>query len=104
MRHPSDPRLFFRDPGQLQVGADASVSARLRPQSAALSAKAVPLPEPRVALAVVATPIALESRYRTLRTTLVRAGRSRKGRWCLGLGYGLLMVALALDRKSTRLN
>ena len=94
MRHPSDPRLFFRDPGQLQVGA--SVSARLRPQTAALSAKAVSLPEPRVALAVVATPIALESRYRTLRRTLVRAGRSRKGRWCLGLGYGLLMVALAL--------
>ena len=69
---------------------------RLRPCSAVGSRKTVSLPKPVVALAVVTAPLALESRYRVLLRALVRLQRSRKGRWGLGLGYGLLTVALAL--------
>jgi uncharacterized membrane protein YbhN (UPF0104 family) len=54
------------------------------------------LAEPLAALAEAAAPIALESRYRVLLRALVRLRRSRKGRWGLGLGYGLLTVVLAL--------
>ena len=61
-----------------------------------MTAKPTPLPEPLVALTVVAAPIALESRYRLLMRALVRLRRSRRGRWGLGLGYGLIAVALAL--------
>jgi hypothetical protein len=49
-----------------------------------------------VALAGVAAPIALESRYRQLLRALVRLRRSRRGRWSLALGYGLVALALAL--------
>ena len=70
--------------------------ARFRPHSDAASAKPASLPEPLAALAVVAAPIALESRYRMLLSALVRLRRSRRGRWSLALGYGLVAVALAL--------
>ena len=70
--------------------------ARFRPHSDAASAKPASLPEPLAALAVVAAPIALESRYRMLLSALVRLRRSRRGRWSLALGYGLVALALAL--------
>jgi len=38
----------------------------------------------------------LESRYRLLLRSLARLRRSRRGRWGIGLGYGVLSVALAL--------
>ena len=49
-----------------------------------------------VALASVAAPIVLESRYRLLLRSLARLRRSRRGRSGVGLGYGLLALALAL--------
>ena len=58
--------------------------------------KSATLPEPIVALAAVAAPIMLESRYRLLLRSLARLRRSRRGRWAVGLGYGLLAFALAL--------
>lgn len=60
------------------------------------SARPVSLPEPLVVLAAVAAPVVLESRYRLLFRSLLRLRRSRRGRWGIGLGYGLLAVALAL--------
>jgi hypothetical protein len=60
------------------------------------SGNPVSLPKPLIALAAVAAPIALESRYRVLLRALVRLQRSRTGRWGLGLGYGLVTLALAL--------
>ena len=72
------------------------MAARFRSHSDAVSEKPVSLPEPLVALAEVAAPIALESRYRMLLRALMRLRRSRRGRWGLGLGYGLVTVALAL--------
>ena len=47
------------------------------------------------AVAVSAAPIVLEGRYRLLVGALVRLRRSRRGRWAIGVGYGLLAVALA---------
>jgi uncharacterized membrane protein YbhN (UPF0104 family) len=41
-------------------------------------------------------PIALDGRYHLLVTSFVRLRRSRRGRWGLGLAYGLVAVALAL--------
>jgi len=49
-----------------------------------------------VVLAAVAAPIVLESRYRLLLSSLARLRRSRSGRWGVGLGYGLVAVALAV--------
>ena len=72
------------------------MAARFRSHSDAVSEKPVSLPEPLVALAEAAAPIALESRYRMLLRALMRLRRSRRGRWGLGLGYGLVTVALAL--------
>jgi len=69
---------------------------RLPPSSARAQPQPVSLPEPLVVLAVVASPIVLESRYRLLLRALVRLRRSRRGRWGLGVGYGLVAVALAL--------
>ena len=72
------------------------MAARSRPHSIAVSARPPSLPEPLVVLAGVAAPIVLESRYRLLLKSLVRLRRSRRGRWSLGLGYGLVAVVLAL--------
>ena len=47
-------------------------------------------------LAVAAAPIVLESRYRLLLGSLARLRRSRRGRWGVALGYGIVAVALAL--------
>lgn len=58
--------------------------------------KSAALPEPMVALAAVAAPIVLESRYRLLVRSLARLRRSRRGRWAVGLGYGSVALALAL--------
>ncbi|HEY6054250.1 MAG TPA: hypothetical protein VIU86_09985, partial [Gaiellaceae bacterium] len=52
-------------------------------------------PDPLVVFAAAAAPIVLESRYRLLLAALARLRRSRRGRWGLGVGYGLLTVALA---------
>src|ERR1043165_5367404 len=47
------------------------------------------------AVAVSAAPIVLEGRYRLLVGALVRLRRSRRGRWAIGVSYGVLAVALA---------
>jgi uncharacterized membrane protein YbhN (UPF0104 family) len=70
------------------------MAARLRSHHAAVSAR--PVTQPLVVLAAVAAPVVLESRYRLLLRSLVRLRRSRRGRWGIGLGYGLVAVALAL--------
>jgi Lysylphosphatidylglycerol synthase TM region len=49
-----------------------------------------------VVLAVAAAPIVLDSRYRLLLRSLARLRRSRRGRYSVALGYGLVAVALAL--------
>src|SRR5689334_21624194 len=72
------------------------MGASLRPHHVAAPAKSASLPEPLVALAAVAAPIVLKTRYRLLLSSLVRLRRSRRGRWGLGLGYGLVAVVLAL--------
>jgi uncharacterized membrane protein YbhN (UPF0104 family) len=51
--------------------------------------------DPLAAVAVSAAPIVLEGRYRLLVGALVRLRRSRRGRWALGVAYGILAVALA---------
>jgi len=76
--------------------AGASVGVPLRPHSVVAPARPASLPEPFVVLAGVAAPIVLESRYRLLLRSLVRLRRSRRGRWGLGLGYGVVAVVLAL--------
>jgi len=67
-------------------------------QQRVLAASVTPasVAEPLVVLAAAASPIVLESRYRLLLTALARLRRSRRGRWSLGLGYGLVAAALAL--------
>jgi uncharacterized membrane protein YbhN (UPF0104 family) len=72
------------------------MAAHFDSNSDTVSGKPVSLPEPLAALAEVAAPIALESRYRMLLRALVRLRRSRRGRLGLALGYGLVAVALAL--------
>jgi len=47
------------------------------------------------AVAVSAAPIVLEGRYRLLLGALVRLRRSRRGRWTVGVAYGVIAVALA---------
>jgi len=54
------------------------------------------LPDALAAVAVAAAPIALDGRYHVLLAALVRLRGSRRGRWGLGLGYGLVAIALAL--------
>jgi Lysylphosphatidylglycerol synthase TM region len=51
--------------------------------------------DPLAAVAVSAAPIVLEGRYRLLVGALVRLRRSRRGRWTIGVSYGVLAVALA---------
>lgn len=55
-------------------------------------------PRSRDTLAAVAgsaAPIVLEGRYRLLVGALVRLRRSRRGRWAIGVSYGVLAAALA---------
>src|SRR6478736_4212773 len=47
------------------------------------------------AVAVSAAPIVLEGRYRLVVAALVRLRRSPRGRWAVGLTYGVVTVALA---------
>jgi len=54
-----------------------------------------PRRDPLGAVAVSAAPIVLEGRYRLLVGALVRLRRSRRGRWAVGVTYGVLAVALA---------
>jgi Lysylphosphatidylglycerol synthase TM region len=54
------------------------------------------LPEPLAVLADAAAPIVLERRYRLLLGSLARLRHSRRGRWGVGLGYGIVALALAL--------
>lgn len=68
----------------------------LRPHSVAAQARPAALREPLVVLAVAAAPVVLESRYRLLLSSLARLRRSRSGRWGLGVGYGLVAVALGV--------
>jgi Lysylphosphatidylglycerol synthase TM region len=70
--------------------------ARVPPHAVAARRGPAALPEPLVVLAVAAAPIVLESRYRLLLRSLARLRRSRRGRWGVGLGYGIVAVALAL--------
>src|SRR5581483_10876302 len=43
-----------------------------------------------------AAPVVLEGRYRLLLRSLARLRRSRRSRWAVGLGYGVVALALAL--------
>src|SRR5881392_1554445 len=52
--------------------------------------------DPLAAIAVPLAPIILEGRYRLLVGALWRLGRSRRGRWVLAAGSGVLIVALAI--------
>jgi Lysylphosphatidylglycerol synthase TM region len=72
------------------------MAVRFRPHVVATPGKPAALPEPLVVLAVVAAPIVLESRYRLLLGSLARLRHSRRGRWSVGVGYGLVALALAL--------
>ena len=72
------------------------MAARSRPHAGVARREPPALPEPLVVLAVAAAPIALESRYRLLLRSLARLRRSRRGRWGVGLGYGIVALALAL--------
>jgi Lysylphosphatidylglycerol synthase TM region len=72
------------------------MAARFRPHAVAAPGELASLPEPMVVLAVAASPIVLESRYRLLLRSLARLRRSRRGRWSVGLGYGIVALALAL--------
>ncbi|HEY3542327.1 MAG TPA: lysylphosphatidylglycerol synthase domain-containing protein [Gaiellaceae bacterium] len=49
-----------------------------------------------MALAAAAAPIVLEKRFRPLMKSLARLRRSRRGRWGVGIGYGLVTVALGV--------
>jgi uncharacterized membrane protein YbhN (UPF0104 family) len=51
--------------------------------------------DPLAAVAVSAAPIVLEGRYRLVVGALVRLRRSRRGRWAVGVTYGMVAVALA---------
>ena len=73
-----------------------NMTAHVRPHLDGRPAKPHALPEPIVSLAAVAAPLALESRYRLLVGSLARLRRSRRGRWGVGIGYGLVTLALAL--------
>jgi hypothetical protein len=50
--------------------------------------------DPLATIAVAAAPIVLESRYRLQVGSIVRLRRSRRAAWALGIGSGLLAVAL----------
>jgi uncharacterized membrane protein YbhN (UPF0104 family) len=60
-----------------------------------LSAAAEPEHDPLAAAVITVAPILLESRYRLLLGTCVRLRHSRRGRWALAAGSGLLTLALA---------
>jgi Lysylphosphatidylglycerol synthase TM region len=51
--------------------------------------------DPLAAVAVSAVPIVLEGRYRLLVGALVRLRRSRRGRWAVGVTYGVVALVLA---------
>jgi hypothetical protein len=52
--------------------------------------------DPLAVIAAPLAPIVLEGRYRLLVGALWRLGRSRRGRWALAAGSGVLVIALAL--------
>jgi Lysylphosphatidylglycerol synthase TM region len=52
--------------------------------------------DPLATIAVPLGPIVLEGRYRLLVGSLWRLGRSRRGRWAVAAGSGVLVIALAL--------
>ena len=54
-----------------------------------------PRRDPLAAVAVSAAPIVREGRSRLVVGALVRLRRSRRGRWAVGVAYGVLAVALA---------
>jgi len=54
------------------------------------------LPAPSAVLAVATVPIVLESRHRLLVKSLARLRGSRRGRIGVGIGYGIVTLALAL--------
>lgn len=85
---PSDLGRFRRGTASSWIHAD--------PHAEATPAKPISVSEPLVALAAVAAPIVLESRYRLLVGSLARLRRSPGGRWGVVVGYGLVTVALAL--------
>jgi uncharacterized membrane protein YbhN (UPF0104 family) len=77
------------------VGSEARPKGRSRSVHKRNHAPAL-RPAAVAVLAGAAAPLALEGRYHLLFTSLVRLRRSRRGRWGLGLGYGLVAVTLAL--------
>jgi hypothetical protein len=52
--------------------------------------------DPLAAIAVAAAPIVLEGRYRLLVGSLLKAHRSRKGRWVLAVGSGAFAITFGL--------
>ena len=61
-----------------------------------LRPSARPQRDPLAVIAIPLAPIVLEGRYRLLVGALWRLGRSRKGRWALTAGSGVLVAVLAL--------
>ena len=72
------------------------MAPRIRLRPLAVPPAPATRPDGIAALAVAVVPVVLESRYDVLVASLARLRRSRRSRWGLALGYGLLAVALAL--------
>jgi uncharacterized membrane protein YbhN (UPF0104 family) len=53
-------------------------------------------PDPLAVFAATTVPIVLESRYRLVLAALARLRRSRRGRWGVGVGYGLVSAVFAV--------
>jgi hypothetical protein len=81
----------------MRTGADlgaVSEPSAMPTETAEVSGSTGLVRDPLAAIAVAAAPIVLESRYRLLVGSLVRLRRSRRAVWALGVGSGLLAVAL----------
>jgi uncharacterized membrane protein YbhN (UPF0104 family) len=81
----------------MRTGADlgaVSEASAMPTETAEVSGSTGLVRDPLAAIAVAAAPIVLESRYRLLVGSLVRLRRSRRAVWALGVGSGLLAVAL----------
>lgn len=82
--------------GTERVRSSAGRAGGRRQHAGARPPRLPALPEPLVALAAAAAPIVLEKRFRPLMKSLARLRRSRRGRWGVGIGYGLVTVALGV--------
>ena len=67
-----------------------------RPREPTLRPSQDPKLDPLAVIAASAAPIVLEGRYRLLVGALFDLRRSRRGRWAVGVAYGVIAIALAL--------